>query len=171
LCKLCFRHLEGKECWALRKVPNCNINSCGAPHHPMFHKALVASQAMIVQEVGGSAVKTSRWRWPERFIACTPFMICEPQRPSSLTPRPIQHSARLVSGQGGVCSESTCYYFVPIVDSNDKVQTIKAIGVAYIANLYALIPPSDIEEIPAGQRLGSSPSEISRQRGSANRPE
>jgi hypothetical protein len=53
LCKLCFYHLETKDCWALGKVPNCDINNFCARNHPLLHEALVTGRAMLVQEVGG----------------------------------------------------------------------------------------------------------------------
>jgi hypothetical protein len=55
---------------------------------------------------------------------------------------PIRHSARLVSGLGGKCLESTCFY---IVDGNDEIQTLRATGVARITSFGASAPPHDIE--------------------------
>jgi hypothetical protein len=26
LCKLCYRHLQGRECWSLGRVPNCKVD-------------------------------------------------------------------------------------------------------------------------------------------------
>ena len=59
---------------------------------------------------------------------------------------PIRHSARLVSGLGGKCLESTCFYVVPFVDASDEIQTLRATGVARISSLGASAPPGDIEE-------------------------
>jgi hypothetical protein len=49
LCLLCYRCLSGRECWSLGKVPNCNIDGCSAPHHPLLYGAIVAGRVMIVQ--------------------------------------------------------------------------------------------------------------------------
>ncbi len=46
---------------------------------------------------------------------------------------------------GGECFESTCFYVVPFVDGNDKIQTLKATGVARITSFGASDPPHDIE--------------------------
>ncbi len=59
---------------------------------------------------------------------------------------PICHSARLVSGLGGECLESTCFYVMPFVDGNDEIQTLRATGVARITSFGASTPPRDIEE-------------------------
>ncbi len=58
---------------------------------------------------------------------------------------PIRHSARLVSGLGCECLESTCFYVVPFVDGNDEIQTLRATGVARITSFGASAPPRDIE--------------------------
>jgi hypothetical protein len=44
LCLFCLRHLMGRECWSLKKVPNCTINGGGKPHHEMPHEALKAGE-------------------------------------------------------------------------------------------------------------------------------
>jgi hypothetical protein len=33
-----------RECWALGKVPKCNVNSCGEPHYKMLHMAIKGQQ-------------------------------------------------------------------------------------------------------------------------------
>ena len=58
---------------------------------------------------------------------------------------PICHAARLVTGLGGECFESTCFYVVPFVDGDDEIQTLKATGVARITSFGASDPPRDIE--------------------------
>ncbi len=50
---------------------------------------------------------------------------------------PIPHSARLVSGLGSKCLESTCFYGVPFVDAGNEIQTLRATGVARISSLGA----------------------------------
>ncbi len=58
---------------------------------------------------------------------------------------PIRHSARLVSGLGGRCLESTCFYVVPFVDASDEIQTLRATGVARISSLGTSASPGDVE--------------------------
>jgi hypothetical protein len=50
-----------------------------------------------------------------------------------------------VSGLGGKCLESTCFYSVPFVDASDKIQTLRAMGVARISSLGASAQPCDVE--------------------------
>jgi hypothetical protein len=37
-CKLRFRHLDTKQCSAVEKVPNCDIDRCALPNHPLLHE-------------------------------------------------------------------------------------------------------------------------------------
>jgi hypothetical protein len=53
LCRLCYRHLQGRECWSKDKVPNCGVDGCEAAHHPLLHGALVEGRVMVVQGIGG----------------------------------------------------------------------------------------------------------------------
>ncbi len=52
LCHLCYRHLQGRECWSKDKVPNCGVDGCQAAHHHLLHGALVQGRVMIVHEIG-----------------------------------------------------------------------------------------------------------------------
>ncbi len=52
LCHLCYRHLQGRECWSKDKVPNCGVDGCQVAHHHLLHGALVQGRVMVVQEVG-----------------------------------------------------------------------------------------------------------------------
>jgi hypothetical protein len=49
LCHLCYRHLQGRECWSKDKVPNCGVDGCQAAHHHLLHGALVQGRVMVVQ--------------------------------------------------------------------------------------------------------------------------
>ena len=51
LCHLCYRHLQGRECWSKDKVPNCGVDGCQAAHHHLLHGALVQGRVMVVQEI------------------------------------------------------------------------------------------------------------------------
>jgi hypothetical protein len=65
LCRLCYRHFQGRECWSLGRVPNCGVDGCEVPHHLLLHSAIVAGHVMIVQgtatqEGTGSPVSRGR---------------------------------------------------------------------------------------------------------------
>jgi hypothetical protein len=49
LCRLCYRHLRGRDCWSKDKVPNCG---CEAAHHHLLQGALVEGRIMVVQGIG-----------------------------------------------------------------------------------------------------------------------
>ncbi len=51
-----------------------------------------------------------------------------------------------MSGLGGRCLESTCFYVVPFVDASDEIQTLRATGVARISSLGASAPLGDVEK-------------------------
>jgi hypothetical protein len=158
LCKLCFRHLAINECWAKGKTPNCQIKGCGGEHNYLLHDALMLGRALVVQEMGGDsgqsyscrediraevAGKTHRLHTLHDWGATLTLITHDAADRAGLTP--IRHSARLVSGLGGKCLESTCFYVVPFVDGCDEIQTLRATGVTQISSLGASAPPSDIE--------------------------
>jgi hypothetical protein len=49
-----------------------------------------------------------------------------------------------IAGLGSRCTMVDSYYMVPIVDGNDKVQILKALGVDHITTLAAANVPEDI---------------------------
>jgi hypothetical protein len=51
-----------------------------------------------------------------------------------------------VSGLGGKWTNTSHHYMVPVVNVDDKIQTVKAMGVARIAPLSATKFLADIEE-------------------------
>jgi hypothetical protein len=145
LCN-CIRHLKANECWALGKVPNCNIKRCNALHHPLLHEALITGRAMIVQKVSGGpdqghlcrkdvkvevAGKTHRLKALHDWGATQTLITHVAAGKMGLVR--IRHSARLLSGLGSKCLESTCFYVVPFVDGCNEVQTFKDTEVAQIA--------------------------------------
>jgi hypothetical protein len=159
LCKLCFRHLAINDCWAKGKIPSCHIKGCGGEHNHLLHDALVLGRALVIQEVGGDsgqsyscrediraevAGKTYHLRTLHDWGATQTLITHDAAHRAGLTP--IRHSARLVSGLGSECLESTCFYVVPFVDGSDEIQTLRATGVARITSFGASAPPSDIEE-------------------------
>jgi hypothetical protein len=58
---------------------------------------------------------------------------------------PVQHPTMTVSNLGGKYTETSHYYMVPVVNRDDMVQTVKAMGVIRIALLRATEIPVDIE--------------------------
>ncbi len=56
--------------------------------------------------------------------------------------------AAAIAGLGGRCTMVDSYYMVPVVDGNDKVRVVKALGVNHITTLAATAVPADI-----GRRL------------------
>jgi hypothetical protein len=89
LCKLCYGHLQGRDCWSLGKVPNCDVNGCGAPHHPILHGAIVAGRVMIIRGAGEERAQTHlcqedvRVEVAGKTPACTRSMIRALRSPSS----------------------------------------------------------------------------------------
>ncbi len=53
--------------------------------------------------------------------------------------------AMAIAGLGGRCTMVDSYYMVPVIDGNDKVQNVKALGVDHITTLAAMTVPADIE--------------------------
>jgi hypothetical protein len=55
LCRLCFRHLAIRNCWAEGKLPKCPIKGCGRQHSHQLHDPLIQGRALVVREVGGDS--------------------------------------------------------------------------------------------------------------------
>ncbi len=158
LCKLCFRHLAVNDCWAKGNLPNCHIKGCGGEHSHLLHDALAQGRALIIREADDDsglsypchediraevAGKTHYLHALHDWGASKTLITHDAADRAGLTP--IRHSARLVSGLGGECLESTCFYVVTFVDGNDEIQTLRATGVARITSIGASAPPRDIE--------------------------
>ncbi len=158
LCKLCFRHLAVNDCWVKGKLPNCHIKGCGGEHSHLLHDALVLGRALVIREVDDDsglsyscrediraevAGKTHYLHALHDWGASKTLITHDAADRAGLTP--IRHSARLVSGLGGKCLESTCFYVIPFMDGKDEIQTLRATGVARITSFGASAPPHDIE--------------------------
>ncbi len=60
-----------------------------------------------------------------------------------------------IAGLSGGCRMVDSYYMVPVVDGNDKVRSVKAMGVDRIATLAATDAPTDIERrLPQAEGFG-----------------
>ena len=123
LCKLCFRHLAVNECWAKGKIPNCQAKGCGGEHNYLLHDALVLGRALVIREVGEDAGPSYSCREDIRAEVAgkTHYLHALHDWGASKTLithdaadraglAPIRHAARLVTGLGGECCESTCFY-------------------------------------------------------------
>jgi hypothetical protein len=51
LCRLCYCNLQGRDCWSQGRVPNCSVDGCEVPHHPLLHGAIVEGRVMVVQGI------------------------------------------------------------------------------------------------------------------------
>jgi hypothetical protein len=133
------------------KIPNCQAKGCGGEHNHLLHDALMIGRALVILEAGGDSSQSYSCREDIRaevagktdWGATLTLITHDAADRAGLTP--IRHSARLVSGLGGKCLESTCFYVVPFVDAGDEIQTLRATGVARISSLGASAPPGDVE--------------------------
>ncbi len=57
--RLCYRHLQGRDCWSQGRVPNCGVDSWEAPHHPLLQAAIMAGCVMVVQGIGEKGADSS----------------------------------------------------------------------------------------------------------------
>ncbi len=57
LCRLCYRRLQGRDCWSKDKVPNCVVDGCEAAHHHLLHGALVEGRVTFVEGIGAGKAK------------------------------------------------------------------------------------------------------------------
>jgi hypothetical protein len=161
LCWLCYRHLRGRDCWSKDKVPNCGVDSCEAAHHPLLHGTLVEGRVMVVQGIGREkaqvflcredicvegAGKAGRLHTLYDWDA-TVTLVTHTAAEKAGSERRRQPAAA-IAGLGGRCTMVDSYYVVPVVDGDDKVQSVKALGVDHITNLVAMTMPTDI-----GRRL------------------
>jgi hypothetical protein len=116
----------------LGNVANCN--SCGTAHHPLLNEALAMGWAIIVQEVGGGLdqvhlcskdIKVEVVGRGYRLYGLHDWGTTQTFTTHAVAGKVglvlIRHLARLVSGLGGACLESTYYFMVPIVDYCDVV--------------------------------------------------
>jgi hypothetical protein len=142
LCKLCYRHLQGRECWSLGRVPNCSVDGCKAPHHPLLHAAIVAGRVMIVQRIGEKKAQTHLCR-EDVFVEVagktnhlhtlydwgTSVTIVTYAAAEKAGLRRVKQPTTAVAGLSGGCTTVNFHYMVSIVDRSDRVQVVKVMGV------------------------------------------
>ncbi len=161
LCRLCYRHLQGRDCWSKDKVPNCGVDGCEAAHHSLLHGALVEGRVMVMQGIGGEkaqvylcredvrvevASKASRLHTLHDWGATVTLVTHAAAEKAGL--EQVRHPTAATAGLSGGCMMVDRYYMVPVVDGDDRVQSVKAMGVDRIAALAATDVPTDI-----GRRL------------------
>jgi hypothetical protein len=161
LCRLCYRHLRGRDCWSKDKVPNCGIDGCEAAQLHLLHGALVEGRVMVVQRIGAEktqvflcredirvegAGKAGRLHALYDWGATVTMVTHNAAEKAGLERR--RQPAAAIAGLGGRCIMVDSYYMVPVVDGDDEVRTVKALGVDHITTLAATAVPADI-----GRRL------------------
>jgi hypothetical protein len=65
--------------------------------------------------------------------------------------RRMRQPAAAIAGLGGRCTTVDSYYMVPVIDGDDKVWSVQALGVDHITTLAATDVPTDI-----GRRLSQA---------------
>jgi hypothetical protein len=157
LCRLCYRHLRGRDCWSKDKVPSCGVDGCEAAHHHLLHGALVEGRMMVVQGIGAEkaqvflcredirvegAGKAGRLHALYDWGATVTLVTHDAAEKAGLERK--RQPAAAIAGLGGRCTMVNSYYMVPLIDGNDKVRIVKALGVDHIATLAATNVPEDI---------------------------
>jgi hypothetical protein len=150
LCQLCYRHLRGRECWSKDKVPNCGVDGCRAAHHHLLHGALVEGRVMVVQGVGARKAKVFLCREDVRVEGAGKASRLHALYDWGATVTLVTHAAAVkaglewkrqvpaaIAGLGGRCTMVDSYYMVPVVDGDDVVRVVKALGVDHIEMLAA----------------------------------
>jgi hypothetical protein len=161
LCRLCYRHLRGRDCWSKDKVPNCGVDGCEAAHHHLLHSALVEGRVMVVQGIGPEKAQVFLCREDIRVEGAGKAGRLHALYDWGATVTLVTHAAAeraglerrrqpvaAIAGLGGRCTMVDSYYMVPVVDGNGKVRIVKALGVDHIRTLAATTVPADI-----GRRL------------------
>jgi hypothetical protein len=150
LCQLCYRHLRGRECWSKDKVPNCGVDGCQAAHHHLLHGALVQGRVMVVQEIGARKTEVFLCREDIRMKGAgeanslhalydwgaTVTLVTHAAAAKAGLERMRQVSAA-IAGLGSRCTVVDSYYMVPVVNGDDVVRVVRALGVDHIAALAA----------------------------------
>ncbi len=152
LCRLCYRHLRGQD-----KVPNCGVNGCEAAHHHLLHGALVEGRVMDVQGIGARKAPVFLCREDIRVEGAGKASHLHAFYDWGATVTLVTHAAAVkaglerkrqtpaaIAGLGGWCTMVDSYYMVPVVDGNDKVMVVKALGVDHITALAATNVTEDI---------------------------
>jgi hypothetical protein len=138
-------------------LPNCGVDGCQAAHHHLLHGALVEGRVMVVQGIGARKAKVFLCREDVRVKGAgeanclhalydwgaTVTLVTHAAATKAGLERKRQVSAA-IAGLGGRCTMVDSYYMVPVVDGDDVVRVVKALGVDHIATLAAADITEDI---------------------------
>ncbi len=133
-------------------MPNCGVDG-----FHLLHGALVESRVMVVQGIGAEKAQVFLCREDVRVEGAGKMGCLHALYDWGATVTLVTHAAaekaglerrRQPAGLGGRCTMVNSYYMVPVVDGNDKVRIVKALGVDHIRTLAATTVPADI-----GRRL------------------
>jgi hypothetical protein len=138
-------------------VPNCRVDGCQAAHHHLLHGALVQGRVMVVQEVGAKKAGGFLCREDVRVRSAGEANSLHTLYDWGATVTLVTHAsaakvglerkrqvATAIAGLGGHCTMVDSNYMVPVVDSNDVVRVVKALGVDHITRLAAADITGDI---------------------------
>jgi hypothetical protein len=161
LCRLCYRHLRGQDCWSKDMVPNCGVDCFEAAHHHLLHGALVEGRVMVVQGIGVEKAQVFLCRVDDCVEGAGKAGRLHALYDWGATVTLVTHAAAkkvglerkrqppmAIAGLGGRCTMVDSYYMVPVVDGSDRVRIVKALGVDHIKTLAATNMPEHI-----GRRL------------------
>ncbi len=157
LCRLCYRHLRGRDCWSKDKVPNCGVDGCEAAHHHLLHGALLEGRVMVVQGIGAEKAQVFLCREDIRVEGAGKVGHLHALYDWDATVTLVTHTATgkaelewrrqpaaAMAGLGGRCTMVNSYYMVLVINGNNKVRIVKALGVDHITTLAATTVLTDI---------------------------
>jgi hypothetical protein len=138
-------------------VPNCGVDGCQAAHHHLLHGALVQGRVMIVQEIGAKKAGVFLCREDVRVRSAGDTNSLHALYDWGDMVTLVTHAAAAkvglerkrqvaaaVAGLGGRCTTVDSYYMVPVVDGDDVVRVVRALGVDHIATLAAADVTGDV---------------------------
>jgi hypothetical protein len=137
-------------------VPNCGVDGCEAAHHPLLHGALVEGRILVVQGIGDEkalvhlcreedvrmevAGKASHLHTLYDWGATVTLVTHAAAEKAGL--KRVRQPNSAIAGMSGGCTMVNSYYMVPVVDGDDKVRSMKAMGMNPIATLATCQPTS-----------------------------
>ena len=127
------------------KVPNCGVDGCEAAHHPLLRGALVEGRIMVAQGIGGEKVQVFLCQEDIHVEGAGKAGRLHTLYDRGATVTLVTHAAAermrqpaaAIAGLGGRCTTVDSYYMVPVVDGDDKVWSVQALGVDHITTLAA----------------------------------
>ncbi len=146
-----------RPCWSKDKAPNCGVDGCEAAHHHLLHGALVEGRVMVVQGIGAGKARVFLCREDVGVEGAGKASRLHALYDWGATVTLVTHAAAVraglerkrqipaaIAGLGGRCTMVDSYYMVPVIDGNNKVRVVKALGVDHITTLSASNVTEDI---------------------------